>query len=154
MRSCIALLMISISFVSCWDLPMFSETKEIEGDLWDVSNSIEFSWEIDEISNNYDAYVDIRHTENYRYTNLYLFLDFTFPNGKSKRDTLECILATQRGKWLGSGLGDSFDKRTVFQENIQFPLKGEYSLKITHGMRDELLEGVSEVGLRIENPNE
>ena len=29
----------------------------------------------------------------------------TFPNGKTRQDTLECLLAEPNGRWLGDGLG-------------------------------------------------
>ena len=84
------------------------------------------------------------------FSNLYLFLDFTFPNGKNRRDTLGCTLADARGNWFGSGTGSLIDHRISFKEDFEFPIKGRYNLRVTQGMRQDPLKGVTDLGFRLE----
>ena len=64
-------------------------------------------------------------------------------------DTLECILADEKGKWLGNGLGDIYDNQILFKKNVRFPLAGKYTFEIQHGMRADIVPLIMDVGLRI-----
>jgi len=144
------LLIFSFSIVSCENLPEFSDSISIASNGWDIQDTHDFSWEVTEASVKYEAYVDVRHTGDYPFSNLYLFVDLIYPNGKSRLDTIECVLADRRGKWHGTGLGDVLDNRVVYKSGFQFPSEGEYTLSITHGMRVNPLLGVMEVGFCLE----
>jgi gliding motility-associated lipoprotein GldH len=135
---------------SCGDLPISNSSIEIDPDGWYASDLASFEWEIVDLDLKYDAFVDIRHNSDYPYSNLYLFLDFTFPNGNQRRDTLEFTLADERGRWYGSGIGDIIDHRVAFQENFEFPINGKYRLKVAHGMRQDPLSGVTDIGFWLE----
>jgi gliding motility-associated lipoprotein GldH len=74
----------------------------------------------------------------------------TFPNGKFSTDTLECILADEKGKWLGKGLGDIYDNQIPFKRNVRFPQAGTYVFEIQQGMRSDNIPLIMDVGLRIE----
>jgi gliding motility-associated lipoprotein GldH len=95
-------------------------------------------------------YVNVRNADGFPYSNLYLFIKTTFPNGKMARDTLNCILADEKGNWLGSGMGDIYDNQIPFKRNVHFPFKGKYVFEIQHGMPLENLPLIMDVGLRIE----
>ena len=144
-------LALSIIFLnSCGDLPIASSSIEVDPDGWNYIDPISFEWDVVDLDLRYNAFIDIRHNADYPYSNLYLFLDFTFPNGKQRKDTLACILADQRGRWYGSGLGDIIDHRVSFRENFEFPINGKYRLKVAHGMRQDLLPGITDLGFRLE----
>ena len=98
----------------------------------------------------HDVLLDVRHSQTYPYSNLYVFLTYRFPNGKSRVDTVECTLADERGRWRGSGFGDLVDQRFMLNQGVQFPLKGRYGLEVKHGMRQDPLPSVANIGLRLE----
>ena len=139
-----------VFFNSCGDFPIYNSSIEIEPDGWSIDNPASFEWDIVDLDLKYDALIDIRHNSDYPYSNLYLFLELTFPNGHQKLDTLHCKLADERGRWYGSGMGDIIDHRVSFKENFEFPIHGKYRLKIEHGMRQDPLVGVTDIGFRIE----
>jgi gliding motility-associated lipoprotein GldH len=66
------------------------------------------------------------------------------------RDTIECMLAAKNGKWLGKGSGRYRDNRIWIRDNIRFPRKGEYTLRLNQAMREDVLVGISEAGIRLE----
>lgn len=145
-----------IFWSSCGDLPISNSSIEIDPDGWYASDHASFEWDIVDLELKYDAFVDIRHNSDYPYSNLYLFLDFTFPNGNQRRDTLAFTLADERGRWYGSGIGDIIDYRVSFQENFEFPINGKYRLKVAHGMRQDPLSGITDIGFwleRSQNPH-
>jgi gliding motility-associated lipoprotein GldH len=66
------------------------------------------------------------------------------------KDTIEVILADNRGKWLGSGLGDIWDLQQIYKENIRFAQQGRYTFEYQQAMRTEKLPFILDVGLRVE----
>jgi gliding motility-associated lipoprotein GldH len=150
MRISALVLFVSVFLISCLDIPEYSESRAIHSEVWSSTDTTNFNFEIANDSLRYNCFVDVRHTGDYPFSNLYLFLDLTYPNGKHRMDTLHCTLADERGRWYGSGLGDIVDHRIEYKSDIQFPVSGEYSLSITHGMRLDPLDGVTDMGFRIE----
>jgi len=65
-------------------------------------------------------------------------------------DTLEYYLADQRGRWLGNGFGDKKEMPCLVEENAPFDRPGVYRYCLKQGMREDVLKGVSEVGLIVE----
>ena len=65
-------------------------------------------------------------------------------------DTINCPLANAHGKWLGKGFAGVYDNRLLYMARKRFPLTGKYSIRIEQAMRDNELQGVLDVGLRIE----
>ena len=72
---------------------------------WQSEDAAVFEWQVVDTLERYDFFVDLRHDQQYPFSNIYLFVDFTFPNGRMLKDTLSCELADDRGNWLGSGFG-------------------------------------------------
>ena len=59
-------------------------------------------------------------------------------------------MADEKGKWLGTGVGDLYDNQIPFKRNVRFPLAGIYHFEIEQGMRLETTPLILDVGLRIE----
>ena len=72
---------------------IFDESVIIPGSSWNNQNLPYFDVNVEDSLSNYAFYLNIRHLENYRYSNFYMFLHTTFPNGNKTHDTIECILA-------------------------------------------------------------
>jgi gliding motility-associated lipoprotein GldH len=66
------------------------------------------------------------------------------------KDTVECQLADETGKWLGEGSGDIWDNQILFKKRTRFPLPGKYTFSYQHAMWLENMPCVMEIGMRIE----
>lgn len=117
---------------------------------WAGEDALSFQWEVSDTLQRQDVILDLRHAQDYPFSNLYLFLTYEFPNGKTRTDTVACTLADELGRWRGSGFGDLMDQRFMLQSQVAFPLSGTYRLEIAHGMRRDPLTGLTNVGLRLE----
>jgi gliding motility-associated lipoprotein GldH len=137
-------------FASCDSARIFEQNQQIPESGWEQVNSVKFDVDIKDPSSPVHFYVNVRHADGYPYSNLFLFIKTVFPDGKSSNDTLECVLADDKGKWLGSGLGDIYDNQIPFKRNARFPVAGKYHFEIQHGMRPENVPLIMDVGLRIE----
>ena len=79
-------------------------------------------------STSHDLQFGLRHSADYPFSNLYLFVKLEYPNGRTLTDTLECPLAAPTGEWYGEG-GRWIDQRIGYKRGVAFPLAGAYSLK-------------------------
>jgi len=95
-------------------------------------------------------HINIRNDNNYRFSNLYIFLHTTFPGGTKTQDTLELILAGKNGRWLGKGAGSIKENDILLKTGLVFPETGNYTFSIEQAMREEELAGVNSIGIRIE----
>lgn len=144
------LLLVSLAVVGCKNV-MYQNSETIPNKIWEAERNITFNVEVTDTVKGYDFYIDLRNESTYPYANIYMFVNSTFPNGKSARDTVECFLADKTGRWLGTGLGDILDNHILFKENVRFPYTGTYTFTFTHGMRDESLSGILDVGISLES---
>lgn len=122
-------------------------TLPIEG--WYKNNAVVFNIYINDSVNNHMFTLSIRNSINYRYSNLYLFLLTEFPNGNISKDTIECILANNEGKWLGKGWGDTKENKITLKSDLRFPLTGEYKFLVQQAMRVDTLFGINDIGLSV-----
>ncbi len=137
-------------FSACDNNRIFEENAEIPDNNWSSSNVVKFDVTIVDTVTPTNFYINVRNANGYPYNNLFLFIKTSFPGGKISTDTLECVLADEKGEWLGSGMGDIYDNQIPFKKNVIFPEAGKYTFEIQHGMRADLIPLIMDVGLRIE----
>ena len=148
MRNWIPVL-ISIVLSSCGPEAVYQKMSAIHRSEW--TKEIAFSHEVemtDEIGL-VDIDLEIRHAGNYPYSNLFVFLYSEFPDGKSRIDTVECLLAKPTGEWYGAGLGDLYSVSIPFRKNVRFNQQGGYTISLSHGMRQDTLRGIADIGITL-----
>lgn len=148
MKILIFLLLTSIVF-GCDQKRIYEENIEIKDGVWNRNNKVKFSVEIKDTVTPHNLFVNIRNSGEYPFRNIYLFIT-TSSKGIIVKDTFEAILADEKGKWFGSGLGDLWDNQLAYKKNIRFPHSGDYVFEYEQGMRNENLPFIIDVGLRIE----
>ena len=86
--------------------------------------------------------------------NLYLFIHENLLDSTVWRtDTIAVNLADSTGRWTGNGWGSIY-QTAVFVKSVRPLHPGNYTVKIVHGMQDEKLTGLNDVGIRIEKQEE
>ncbi len=135
-------------FISCGNNFVINENQSVKGS-WESNQTIDFAFDIQDTIAAYSFYINIRNDVDYNYSNIYFFINTTFPNGLSSRDTVECILANVRGKWLGKGIANIKESSHLIREKLYFPVSGSYQIQIEQAMRDEVLVGIEDVGIKI-----
>ncbi len=105
-------------------------------------------------------YVNLRNTNAYKFSNLFLIVELNYPNGKAVKDTLEYKMAAPNGELLGSGFSDLKENKLWFRgykDPFKFNEEGDYQVNIQHAMRNngdvdgvENLEGITDIGFRVE----
>lgn len=135
--------------LSCTHERLFDKTVKLPSEGWAADNSYRFNVNVADTSVFYDVNIHLRNTAQYKYSNLWLFIETTAPNGNSLRDTVEFMLADESGRWLGMGLGNINTMKLPYLQNIRFPYRGIYEFTIIQAMRSDPLENILDVGLHI-----
>ena len=89
--------MVGLLMVGCTEHVVFQEVAEVPGGSWSRSWKPQFAFDITDTLAQRDIYLDIRHTGDYRFSNIYIFTTLQGPGGHSFTDTVECTLAVPLG---------------------------------------------------------
>lgn len=152
LRSAFYLLLLIFVLAACDQQPLYEKVNAIPTDGWKVDNKLTFQFPISDTLHDYDIFFHVRNFQNYSYSNLWLFIEITAPNQYIQRDTFEIMLADETGRWLGKGIGNINSMLIPYQKQINFPYRGIYTLTVQQGMREELLEDILDLGIRVQKP--
>ena len=153
----LSLLFFILFVCGCDHKMVYEQNKDIQ-DGWRLDQIINFNIDIKDTISNMEMYINIRHTSDYPFTNIWLFINTLDPQGQYKKDTIECVLAEKSGKWKGSGLGKIKFLRTKLK-NIRFDSKGTHKFFIEQAMRHgskpkiQVLPEIINVGIRLQKTN-
>jgi len=149
---CLQLIACTLLLLSCDKIDLYEKVVPIPKHEWRSSYKPEFSFQIKDTAVNYQVYLIVRHNNQYRYNNIWVNLTAKSPTDSSQTFKLELPLANKEG-WLGSGMDDLFEHRVAFTldpERFRFSRSGDYKFTLEQVMRDDPLEHVMNVGIRIE----
>ncbi|TRX62385.1 gliding motility lipoprotein GldH [Carboxylicivirga sp. M1479] len=150
-NSILLLLLIGlITFSSCDQKVVFDQYATIPENGWNMDSMAVFQVDIESAQQAYDVVVNVRNRSNYPNSNLWLFIEVVSPSGKTMQNKVDCILADDAGRWLGSGWGNLYHVKIPYQRNVKFAETGLYTFRVVQGMREEDLQGIHNIGLRIE----
>lgn len=135
---------------SCDQNRYFEQNIEIPQEIWSYQEIKKFDVKIEDTNSLFNFYLNVRNTTEYPFANLYVFVETTFPDSLMARDTIELQLAGRNGKWLGSGYGKYKYNQFILRKGMRFVQKGSYRFRIEQGMRTDDLEGISDIGIRLE----
>ncbi len=153
-RNSYTILLISFSFFSCQRIDLYEKTATIPGHQWKSSFKPSFIFIIKDTASPYQLYITLRHRDKYNYNNIYIILTTQQPgldNTLSARYDL--TLGSDEKGWKGSGMDDIYEHRiplTPAGTPFYFRKPGKYTFTIEQVMREDPLENVMNVGLRIE----
>jgi len=154
---CFAILIASM-FTSCDKNRVYDNYKTLTG-YWEKDSILTFEVNDMDSLQRYDLFINLRNTNDYEYSNIYLITEMSFPYGKVVEDTLEYEMAYPDGEWMGVGIGEVKTSKLWYKKGVRFNEPGTYEFKIRQAMRKnnhregiEKLKGITEVGLRIEKP--
>ena len=149
----IALLLTTILVSACSENVVYQSSKSMPKGIWQKDSVVNFTYEFSDTTSLYNVVIDIRNQNNYPYQNFWIFANLYNPNGDVFRDTLNCMLADNSGRWIGEGMGSVHHLPVSFLQEVKFPKKGNYRFELIHGMRTDSLQGISDIGIRISQSN-
>ncbi len=138
-----------IYLTSCDPRMIYDKFEDTGNGSWNWEEKKQFEIDIQDTISSYNVYVNIRHTKDYPFNNLYVFLTLSGPTGGVIKDTLEFQIAEASGKWTGTGFGNVKLVRKKYRGAVRFARKGNYIFELEQGMRQKEIP-VTDVGIRVE----
>ncbi len=139
-----------IFLTGCGKSYFFSETTEIPAETWTYANIPEFEVNVDDVAATYNLLLDITHSADFPYQNIYLKFHATDPAGRETVTQVPVEFANKGGVWFGNCSNEWCHLEGFLQKNLKFSEAGKYVFKLEQYMRIENLEGIQSVGLKIE----
>lgn len=135
---------------ACGKVNFFERTERFPQQEWSTAVEPTASFDIQDTSSLYHIYVVLRHTDAYRYNNIWINVITQSPNDSPKTQLLNIALADNTKGWLGSGMDDIYDRRArITREPIALK-KGLYTFKLKQAMREDPLAYILSAGVRVE----
>lgn len=160
--NCLLLLAACLSFYACTTIDLYEKVEPVPGHQWQSSFKPQFTFVVKDTTVPYQAFVILRHNNQYRYNNIWMALQVTPPADTLQKINLELPLANKEG-WLGTGMDDLFEHRVriggeiaklsfvkMGADGFYFSRPGQYTFVLEQIMRDDPLLHVMNVGLRLE----
>ena len=146
----IVVFILFLSVISCQN----ENEKVLVNDInnqWKKNDIQTFDFDINDVQNQKNLMFVVRNNNDYPYSNLRLITSIEHNKKKISTDTLNFVLAKPNGEWIGRGFGDA--KEIIFQYKLKykFPQNGKYSVKVMHAMRKNVLPGIEDIGIKIQN---
>ena len=147
--SCVVLL-VSYIFTSCTTIDLYEKSVAIPKHQWNSSFKPSFDFTIKDTSAPYRLFLVLRHTEKYNFNNIFVNVYVKGPGEDTvQKIQRDLVLATNDKGWLASGMDDIYEHRIELGSD-QSLRAGNYTFTIEQIMREDPLENVLNVGLRIE----
>jgi len=133
----------------CTQIDLHEQHTPVPDFKWQQDFAVKGNFHISDTSSAYRIYIILRHTDNYRYSNIWLNLGFRNPGDTMRYRKLELTLANDAGGWEGAGMNDIWEVRKLIYLH-RFSKPGEYRYEIKQIMRDNPLAGIMSVGIRVQ----
>lgn len=147
------ILLLSLCFlISCDSNRIYEDNLEFKDRAWKVTEEARFNFTIPDTSRRYNLYYNVRNSLDYPYARIFITYHLYDSTGSelTKKLVFHDLFDQKTGRPLGdSGLGDLYDHRFPL-ENRRFGYRGKYSIKLDQFMRQDTLQGVVAVGVRVE----
>lgn len=149
----LAVVLLTLLLTACDGSVYYDEGRSVDEHGWLPTDSVYFDVDVDDTNRIFNFLFEVRNSVSYPYSNTFLFIRTTFPDGSYAQDTMEYPLADPSGRWFGRRTGRYIDTRYYFRRNARFPMEGTYRFAVTNGMRDSAVAGLKDISLRIEYSN-
>ena len=152
----IVILIAAVTFVSCDKNYVFDDFHSV-GTAWHRDSVVTYNLPKLDTTKSYNLFVNLRTNNKYPFSNLFLIVALEQPDGMTKVDTLEYLMADTDGSMLGNGFSDIKESKLYYKEKVKFNT-GKYKVQIKQAVREtgkvsgvQELPGITEVGFRIES---
>lgn len=151
MKTVISIISICCLFLcACGKVNFFERTERFPQQEWAATVEPVASFDIQDTTSLYNIYVVLRHTDAYRYNNIWVNVITQSPNDSPKTQLLNIALADNTKGWLGNGMDDIYDRRARITREPIVLKKGVYTFKLKQAMREDPLAYVLSAGIRVE----
>lgn len=151
MKNWVFVLITIISFTACTQIDLYEKNTVIPGSKWNSDYAASGSFTITDTISSYKVFIVLRHTDMYRYNNIWLNVGLQPPGDSMRFQRKEIQFGNDANGWFGVGMNDIWELRSaITDEPKRFLRAGTYNFSITQIMRDDPLNHVMSAGIRLE----
>ena len=149
-KSVVGSIVLSILFLlSCSRGKVVFDYEPVPSGGWKASEALLLCPVIKDTLSLYDVFIEVRNDNRYPYQNLWLYVSGLQEADSIQTRPIEVLLADEFGKWNGKGFSFVYEVSVPYLQDVQFAHSGEYPVTIRHGMTDNPLTGLKDIGLRL-----
>lgn len=137
-----------LAMCACKRSIVYSDFISLPADGWHQDSVLSYDICVEDSTADYDLLIVVRHTNEYPYQNLWLFVDEYAGTELLHRDTIEALLADDYGRWIAGGI-NKYDLPLQYATSYRFATASHNRITIQQGMRSPYLKGLSDVGVKV-----
>jgi gliding motility-associated lipoprotein GldH len=145
-----------ILLTGCKQLDTSIQLHNIKNKKWKTTDTVNCNFVINDSNSVYNTYVIVRHTNDYRYNNLFIDLHYAINGKTGVLRHIELPLTKSVTEWLGKTFNNIIETRIPINNFIPDELegvKGNHAYTIHNIMREDPLEEILQVGMMVEKAN-
>ena len=136
---------------SCGPQYIYQETVEIPQAEWQYDNLLKFDFDIQDTNRIYNLSLDITHSPDFSFQNIYTQIHTSFPSGEKIKEQVPFNFADKTGRWFGRCSKEWCTLELKIQENAFFNALGQHTISIEQYLRVNPLSGIKSMTLKIED---
>jgi gliding motility-associated lipoprotein GldH len=129
---------------------IYEKNLSVDANGWLYAEHLDFEVNIPDTSSAYNIYLNVRHSDRYAYSNLWVQLQTMLPDSSVMTDKIQVELALPDGQWTGNCIDGICANSVLIRSNIVFPQAGTYRFRIMQDMRQDPLPEILNAGLKLE----
>lgn len=143
-------LLAGLFMASCDSKYLYNEEHPLPKTGWTYSDTLDFSFEIPDTTQLYNLLLEVQHSPEYAYQNIYTQIYTRFPSGQRLHKLLSLELTDKDGIWAGDCSRRHCNIEIPIQTEAYFNEPGKYVITLEQFMRRDTLVGVQRIGLKVE----
>ena len=137
--------------LGCKQINVYEKSTPIPKHQWKSNYPCKGTFSITDTASYYNIYLVLRHTDAYKYNNVWLNVGLQAPGDSMYFQKVNFGLSSEATGWYGSGMDDIWEVRNLLTDHPKkFKKSGVYQFSLYHIMRDEPLKNIMSAGLRVE----
>jgi gliding motility-associated lipoprotein GldH len=136
--------------MACGTLDVYEKNFSFPKTEWDYTQKPQFELNISDTTFYYNIYITLRHTDAYRFSNIWLMVHTQLPEQAAHTKRVELPLAEPSGKWLARGMDGIYEHRIQIQNHAIFNKTGLVKFTLEQNMRINPLQNMLSVGVRVQ----
>lgn len=133
---------------SCTTPPFYEKVYSFEDNEWKQPVKPSFTVDIQDINKEYNFIVTLRTTTDYKFSNLWIYMNTVTPDGTKAREPFEIHITNPDGSWTGKKTGTIVENLLKFNKR-KLPKKGKYTFTLEQGITTSKVDEVLDIGLRV-----
>jgi gliding motility-associated lipoprotein GldH len=148
-RKIIAFIVGVLLFTACGNLPTYEKAYTFKDKVWKQNVKPVFVVDIQDTSKAYNFTLTLRTTTDYKYSNLWVYLNTKTPKKQTGREAFEIKTTYPDGTWIGTKTGTIVEHTLNFNKR-KLPEKGNYVFILEQGITQSIVDEVLDISLIVE----